>query len=99
MEIVAPAPAPAAQEEVYGPVDLEKVPQQEGDAQDCPQAKPNEIVVCAPVDNEKYRLRELSPAPHSKTFNEGVVDALSVTRGNTTVGLIAPGQVGIKIKF
>ena len=100
-EIVITAPVTSSQREsehrvVYGPV-LER--SSKASAGQCEQSSSDEIVVCAEVDNEQFRVRPLPPMPPSKTMTEEVIDALSIERGNIVLGLIAPGQVGIKIKF
>ncbi|HWK42176.1 MAG TPA: hypothetical protein VNR60_09610 [Croceibacterium sp.] len=99
--------APLAEEpatvrgEVYGPVDEETVPRDKGGAQECPEAKPDEIVVCTAVDNEKYRVRQT--APPQKTASQEIGEALNMKIGNLEVGSIDKGDgtrfLGLRIKF
>lgn len=89
---------PTVHGEVYGPIDKEAAPRDQGGAQECPEGKPDEIVVCADVaDDQQYRIGPLAPPP--KTAMEEVSDALRFRHGKLEYGLIAPGQVGIRIRF
>jgi len=96
---VPSVPAPVAGP-VYGPVDIEAHPEAGHAGDDCPQPTVNEIVVCAEVDNDQYRLVHVQP-PESAP--DGLGEALNLKIGNLEVGSIDRGDgvrvFGLRLKF
>ena len=57
--VITALPPPPAEEEkptVYGPPDEQNSAPREPEGESCPQVSANEIVVCAPIDSDRYLL-------------------------------------------
>ena len=97
--ITATAEPSVTPEEVYGPVDTEARPQPA--AVECPQPSGNEIVVCANVDSNTYRIGVTTAPP--KTAIQEVGEALNVRIGDLEIGSIDRGDGtrgwGLRIRF
>ncbi len=98
--IVPSVPASVAGGPVYGPIDIEAHPEAGRAQSDCPQPTADEIVVCAEVDNDQYRLVHVQP-PESAP--DGLGEALNFKIGNLEVGSIDRGDgvrvFGLRLKF
>lgn len=101
--ITAPAAHAAAvtPDEVYGPIDTEGAgEQQDQTRQECPQSSEDEIVVCAPVDNDQYRIGSVSAPPtvmeeldQAVRIKVGGVEFDPDARPDGTIG------IGVRIRF
>jgi len=90
----------AAAGPVYGPVDTEARSETGRAQSDCPQPTADEIVVCAEVDNDQYRLGRIEPPA---TARNGLNEALNFRIGNLELGSIDKGDgtrvFGLRLKF